>query len=190
MGNKELQIVLWESNNNEYTLKEYIYEKMPSFDEIDKIVKGRKIVILIGENPSKAEGIVCDETNMYLRIKIYTLIKYNGYILLNIFSEMATKFQIKKEKIDLEYIKVQCLLLNNYDFDIILFYGKNVVTKINKWKIDVELKKAFQDYMNEIKEHQLYITMYNSKFIHPALPGKKNKYNISNPKKESDWMLL
>ena len=98
---------------------------------------------------------------MYLRNELYK--KYDGYILLNIFSEIKTKFKISKRKINIQYIKRQTQFIKQYNIcnDIFLFYGKNVINKIHKYKLNKAQKECFQNYCKEINCHTVYLSKYN-----------------------------
>lgn len=189
MLSQEGKLVIWKKLDNQYEVKETVFQKIDNLNEIKKLVGKNKIMILIGENPSKGGGVVCDETNMYLRNKLFEE-EYDGYFLLNFISLIQTKLCISRNKLDFDYIRKQTELLKVFkELQVCVFYGTHIVYVLNKYKFSAEEKNILDEYYLEIKKHKPIFTTVNGMFTHPSKPGSKDKFVMSELHDDNMWII-
>lgn len=185
MSNQEGKLVIWKTHGNQYEVRETVFPKIDDLSEIKRLIGTNKIMILIGEKPSKGGGIVCDETNMYLRNKLFEE-GYDGYFPLNFISLIQTKLCI----LDFDYIRKQTELLKEFkELQVCIFYGTHIVYVLNKCKFSAEEKNILEEYYLEIKKHKPIFSTVNGAFTHPSKPGSKDKFKMSELHDDNMWII-
>ena len=176
--NKAFQLITWkiEDNNTKVEIQSVIY----NYCELINNLGNEGYPIVIGLNPSNTTIFNEDETNLYLRNKIKTEWKVNGYILTNLCTKIESDSNnIKKEDFDETHIENIMKLIGKFPKSkILVFWGQ----RGNKFLNCLDLK-----YMSKLKEmiiksNSAYYTC-QKKFVHPS--RAKNTFSIEALQNES-----
>lgn len=123
---------------------------------------GQKYAIAIGYNPSLCNINNFDLTNQLLCYYLQSQ-RYDGYYLLNIFSNVSVKKSFNNKKSMIKYFQK---IFNKFNNDIYIFWGRSVY--VNK-----TLLKSFQNIKNQI------FTIGNTLHAHQH-PGRNTSFASIN----------
>lgn len=159
--NKYKELLLF-SDEKCWSPKEIVSTK---FDKFEKSKNNLKLAICLGYNPAMANKSI-DRTNQKL-IKMLLEKKYDGYYLVNLYSEITAK--ANQCHIDEGIRKTNIEFLNDFfsihkTNDVVIFFGKSATLTKGQYDFIKNIKGRIKYYTSEKNEKQ--------EFIHPAFAKK------------------
>ena len=182
MDEKRFQLIRWSKNEKLQSVR--IWSQV--YDDVDSVIKackGKNIVIAIGLNPSNKTVFNEDETNLYLRDKIYTNFKCEGYLLTNLSAKITSDSEtIHNCDIIEDHIKALVKLLKVFRRrKVVVFFGVAGIEKLNSTNLSSmgELKEI----LLKRRERVYYTEDAQEKFVHPGL--RKQNYKLVKIKNDT-----